>query len=79
MVEEILKRKRETIEKLKARRSLKEAILESKKQERDLFNRRGKKKRLKRRRRRDRNRICGSSEPDGKSRCMCNISFNLFQ
>ena len=31
MVEEILKRKRETIEKLKQRRSIKEAILESKK------------------------------------------------
>jgi hypothetical protein len=31
MVEEILKRKRETIEKLKKRRSIKEAILESKK------------------------------------------------
>ncbi len=31
MVEEILKRKRETIEKLKARRSIKEAILEAKK------------------------------------------------
>jgi len=31
MIEEILKRKRETIEKLKQRRSIKEAILEAKK------------------------------------------------
>jgi hypothetical protein len=36
MVEEILKRKRETIEKLKDRRSMKEVILEAKKQEKDL-------------------------------------------
>jgi hypothetical protein len=90
MVEEILKRKRETTEKLKQRRSIKEAILKTKKAEKTPIisevkrrglkegedNLRSKKKRLKRRRRSGRNRSCGSGEPNGKRRCMCNIRSN---
>ncbi len=56
MVEEILKRKRETIDRLKQRRSIKEAISATKKAEKKPYNRRSKEKRLKRRRKRDRNR-----------------------
>jgi hypothetical protein len=73
MIDEILKRKRETIEKLKKHNR---SDIRGEKSRKETYNRRSKKKRLKRRRKRGRNRSCGSGEANEKRRCMCNIRSN---